>query len=898
MKREVYLAREVFNHRLSRLTPPTTTFEGRQIFLLLRAEFQIWDLAKSHFKNVLDSGVLKCRILLPFAAYEALETGGRMRFYQLYYGNIYEQVSVCAAHRENKNPFRRRKTMKSAKILTILVLALAIIFTWPEVSQAAPMGTAFTYQGHLYDSNHVANGLYDFQFKLYMELPAVPLIQVGDTVTIDEVDVIDGYFTVEIDFGEGLPAIPVFDGKERLLEIGVRPGDQNDPCQYTVLSPLQEVTPTPYAMHSKNADTFDGFDSAEFAYYFHTHSGSDITSGTVAEGYIDGLIARDNEIMPEVLANDGSGSTLDADLLDGSDSTAFASSAHNHDDQYYSKAHIDALEARIAQLEALLANVSKDADDIVFSGVNVCIINGTGSTENTNGLGNLIVGYNELRGGGDDRSGSHNIVVGKEHNYSSYGGLVGGIHNTVSGVYAAVSGGRSNTASGDYASVSGGSGNEASGEYAGVSGGRCNQASGDYSFVVGGGWEDVTYGNKAFGHYTAILGGHNNFAGDPELIDRETGRFSTVSGGRHNEASGYCASVNGGSYNDAFGAMSAILGGQLNIAGDPNRLDHGIGTDSCVSGGSHNRASGDFASASGGSYNEVIGECASISGGGGGDAIGYGSSISGGGSNRAYGHDASISGGNANEATGDYACVSGGQSNDANGTFATVSGGYHNEATDFWASVSGGWYNEASAYYTSVTGGRNNHASGEYSSVTGGQSNKASGYCSFVGGGGGEDLSPLHDYGNKAVGDYSAILGGKSNIAGDPNLVDHAIGIWSCVSAGENNNASGDYASVSGGSDNAAQDHHASISGGYLNTASFIYASVSGGMENTADGGWASVSGGYRNKAHGSYSSISGGYNNEIPIATGFASSISGGRDDTVAANYSWRATDNYYYED
>ena len=43
-----------------------------------------------------------------------------------------------------------------------------------------------------------------------------------------------------------------------------------------------------------------------------------------------------------------------------------------------------------------------------------------------NGLGNLVIGYNELRGAGDDRSGSHNLVIGSRNNYSSHGGLVGG----------------------------------------------------------------------------------------------------------------------------------------------------------------------------------------------------------------------------------------------------------------------------------------------------------------------------------------------------------------------------------------------------------------------------------------------------------------------------------------
>ena len=72
-----------------------------------------------------------------------------------------------------------------------------------------------------------------------------------------------------------------------------------------------------------DSDKLDGKDSTQFADSAHTHSGEDITSGTVAEARIDGSVARDGEVMPTVKAGDGSGSGLDADQLDGKDSGAF-----------------------------------------------------------------------------------------------------------------------------------------------------------------------------------------------------------------------------------------------------------------------------------------------------------------------------------------------------------------------------------------------------------------------------------------------------------------------------------------------------------------------------------------------------------------------------------------------
>ena len=50
------------------------------------------------------------------------------------------------------------------------------------------------------------------------------------------------------------------------------------------------------------------------------------------------------------------------------------------------------------QLEDLLTHFSRVDDDIHITGANLHIVNGMGDTETTNSLGNLIIGYNELRG--------------------------------------------------------------------------------------------------------------------------------------------------------------------------------------------------------------------------------------------------------------------------------------------------------------------------------------------------------------------------------------------------------------------------------------------------------------------------------------------------------------------
>jgi hypothetical protein len=213
----------------------------------------------------------------------------------------------------------------------------------------------------------------------------------------------------------------------------------------------------------------------------------------------------------------------------------------------------ETLERRVQMLEAKLAAVTVDPSnaEIVITRANLRIVNGLGTTETTNGLGNLIVGYNELRKDPtlppNLRTGSHNVVVGKELNFSSFGGLVVGLINEISGTFASVSGGQQNTATGRFASISGGLFNRASGAFASVSGGNDNTASGFTSSVSGG------IGNTASGSFaSSVCGGRINVA---------SGEDAAVSGGFQNTASGFGSSVSGGEHNTAQGDFSSVSGG-------------------------------------------------------------------------------------------------------------------------------------------------------------------------------------------------------------------------------------------------------------------------------------------------------------------------------------------------
>ncbi len=186
-------------------------------------------------------------------------------------------------------------------------------------------------------------------------------------------------------------------------------------------------------------------------------------------------------------------------------------------------------------------------ETIEIHGCNVRIVNGLGNTYTANGLGNLIVGYNELGNvNGDDRTGSHNYVGGRENSYSRWAGAVFGRDNTISYNLATVLGGHENTAGSGGSVVVGGKGNLAAAEDAVVGGGYMNTASGVWSVVSGG------HTNTASVQAATVAGGHDNEANGPQ---------STVSGGTANVTTGTFASVTGGRGNEAAGDSSTIAGG-------------------------------------------------------------------------------------------------------------------------------------------------------------------------------------------------------------------------------------------------------------------------------------------------------------------------------------------------
>ncbi len=121
----------------------------------------------------------------------------------------------------------------------VVVIALGVT-GGPSGAVAQPIGTVFTFQGQLRDGGVPLTGEFDFQFRLF-DAPAGGT-QVGTTVSVADLPVVQGVFTTPLDFGSQ------FNGSKRWLQTEVRPGASTG--AHTPITARQELTPTPYAIWS------------------------------------------------------------------------------------------------------------------------------------------------------------------------------------------------------------------------------------------------------------------------------------------------------------------------------------------------------------------------------------------------------------------------------------------------------------------------------------------------------------------------------------------------------------------------------------------------------------------------------------------------------------------------
>lgn len=125
--------------------------------------------------------------------------------------------------------------------LFLLGVSAAMVSATVLAAPAMAQNSVVTYQGELRASGEPVNDLVDLRFTLWTS--ATGGFQIGLAVNHRNLLIVDGRFTVDLDFGAA-----AFDGSARHLQIEVRrPAGSGS---YQLLSPRQTVTPTPYALKS------------------------------------------------------------------------------------------------------------------------------------------------------------------------------------------------------------------------------------------------------------------------------------------------------------------------------------------------------------------------------------------------------------------------------------------------------------------------------------------------------------------------------------------------------------------------------------------------------------------------------------------------------------------------
>lgn len=426
--------------------------------------------------------------------------------------------------------------MNEQGVSRFIVALLALLLNAGAATAEVALGTSFTYQGQLQRDGVPANGIYQFQFKLYDAPAGGSTVGSPNTVTENE-SVSNGMFTVELNFGPD-----VFTGYERYLEIGVRPSGSEE--AYTILSPRQKLLPAPYAHYAVNAgaagfvpwngviDMPAGFgdgvdnDTTYTAGVGLTLSGTQFrvdtaviqarVNGSCAVGSSIRRIYDDGTVVCE--PDDNSGGTVTAitagtgltggtitdygtiGVAFGTTSSTVARGDHAHyeywrtngngsgPDDFLGTTNSRPLEFRVNNERALLLDATGESINTIggagantfTAGATGATISGGGSVGDTN---QVTDNYGTVGGGYGNRAGDGLLPVN-----SAEGATVGGgIGNTAAEHGSTVGGGADNEASGFDATVSGGFANTAIGSYATVPGGRDNAASANYSFAAGRG---------------------------------------------------------------------------------------------------------------------------------------------------------------------------------------------------------------------------------------------------------------------------------------------------------------------------------------------------------------------------------------------------------------------------
>jgi len=197
--------------------------------------------------------------------------------------------------------------MKSFGVyFSALAIMAASTLTNVEAGLSGDVDAKFPYQGALQDNGVPADGTYDFEFNLFDNIFGGT--QIGSTLAVDDVEVVNGVFNVELDFGsEAFTA-----GERRFLEISVAP----DNGTFETLDPRIQLFAVPlatFALNAGNVDTATNADNATTA-----DSATTADTATTAQNAVDAVsfdAANDNTLtLTKVDASEISASLTDMRL--------------------------------------------------------------------------------------------------------------------------------------------------------------------------------------------------------------------------------------------------------------------------------------------------------------------------------------------------------------------------------------------------------------------------------------------------------------------------------------------------------------------------------------------------------------------------------------------------------
>lgn len=314
------------------------------------------------------------------------------------------------------------KIKKTVMSLTALAICLALLWaasgmvvrTRAQGGGPRPQAVVtplLQYQGRLTDpatGQPKPDGMYPMSFRLYnVEAGGSPLwtetknvsvsgglfsTLLGDTTSLDQ-DLFNGQaLWLGVTVSSDLEAIPRQKVLPVVYALSLVPGAV---ISSTSSSPVLRVnnTGSGEALHVGGPTVLSGnlTVSGNLTGGSHTHSGGDITTGTVNEARIDSEIARDSEVTSAIgthasdpdahhsrytdveawkaiLDRSGSGSGLDADLLDGLHASAFATAGHIHDDRYYTEGESDGRFVNVTGPEGISGSSVDPILNVVQSG--------------------------------------------------------------------------------------------------------------------------------------------------------------------------------------------------------------------------------------------------------------------------------------------------------------------------------------------------------------------------------------------------------------------------------------------------------------------------------------------------------------------------------------------------